>query len=215
MRRERFSEEIENEIAGLFVSGEVRSASELAKIYLCSRLTIRNLLRKKQINTRNKAGVQTKIGGITEEDKARFWDKVSVRKDECWLWQASVLSNGYGRFKFREKTVLAHRFSWCLKFGSIPDGKFVLHKCDIRRCVNPAHLFIGTNQDNMTDRDNKGRCHHPTGETHPGSKLKEFEVLEIRRMIDQGLTHRSIAALFSVAHQTITSINTRRSWSHI
>lgn len=91
----------------------------------------------------------------------RFWKKVDVRgADECWEWQGFVAPNGYGRFDGG----LAHRFSWVLANGAIPEandyspfGYLILHKCDNRSCVNPNHLFLGTQQDNIQDQVAKGR----------------------------------------------------------
>lgn len=88
-----------------------------------------------------------------------FWAKTDIRTDnECWNWQASTLRKGYGRFSVRKVLVQAHRFSWMLANGrGIPAGLQVLHSCDNPRCVNPNHLSIGTNGDNVRDCVAKGR----------------------------------------------------------
>lgn len=88
----------------------------------------------------------------------RFWDKVDVKgKDECWLWTAST-RNGYGAFKLDGRVVSAHRIAYALEFGW--PKNYVCHRCDIRICCNPKHLFDGTHSDNMKDAFNKGRLDH-------------------------------------------------------
>lgn len=86
----------------------------------------------------------------------RFWNKVD-RSGDCWTWQGSRDRKGYGRVSVNQRPVLAHRFSWTLSHGPIPDGLCVLHKCDNPPCVNPEHLFLGTIADNNRDMVAKGR----------------------------------------------------------
>ncbi len=98
----------------------------------------------------------------------RFFQKVS-KTDNCWLWLANKDNDGYGRIKIKGKTLLAHRVSWNIHFGQIPEEMNVLHRCDNPPCVNPLHLFLGTVLDNVRDRDSKGRngysrrTHCPSG----------------------------------------------------
>jgi hypothetical protein len=94
----------------------------------------------------------------------RFWDKVRIG-DGCWEWQASKRATGYGQFAYLGKpSVKAHRVAWMLNRGLIPDGVCVLHRCDNPGCVRPSHLFLGTQEDNIRDREVKGRS--PTGDAH-------------------------------------------------
>lgn len=86
----------------------------------------------------------------------RFFQKVS-KSEGCWLWKGTRNMKGYGTIKKDRKTYRAHRVSWELHNGPIPEGKQVLHKCDMRSCVNPDHLYLGTNIENVRDKMVRGR----------------------------------------------------------
>jgi hypothetical protein len=94
---------------------------------------------------------------ITEKDKLRFENFFTKDKDDCWIWQGGKNKCGYGIFNYKDKCILAHRFSWMLYKGDIPEDLCVCHKCDIRNCQNPKHLWLGTHKDNMQDAVKKGR----------------------------------------------------------
>lgn len=140
----------------------------------------------------------------------RFWKKVDKVNslNGCWLWTASV-SNHYGRFSIGKQTAYAHRFSYELANGAIPAGFYVCHTCDNPLCVNPAHLFLGTHQDNMDDRNNKGRM--ARGITNR-AKLTESNVLDIRASAE---SVSDLAYNYGVSPQHIRLILSRKSWSHI
>jgi hypothetical protein len=109
-----------------------------------------------------------------EEVSRRFWEKV-LKTETCWIWQASKRNKGYGAFTWHDDDGTlnqdrAHRVVWRLFFGEIPDGQFVLHKCDNPACCNPDHLFLGTKSDNNQDMVNKGR--HVPGGAHCGKSGK-------------------------------------------
>src|SRR5690348_11100206 len=111
-----------------------------------------------------------------------FFNRIYSSNSEFWLWRGGIDRLGYGTTKGKHPK--AHRLAWELFNGPIPDGMNVLHKCDVRNCVNPDHLFIGTQLDNMRDMVSKGRW-RPSGvmgESHGNSKLSEADVTEMRRL---------------------------------
>lgn len=95
---------------------------------------------------------------ISFKQRVRFWSKVSIpSKEECWLWTAGKFASGYGCVSFNDKSYPAHRVAYELTFGPITGGLFACHKCDTPACVSPYHIFLGTQADNIADRDAKGR----------------------------------------------------------
>lgn len=152
----------------------------------------------------------------------RFWSKVN--KDgpthprlgtPCWLWTAAIANDGYGQLAVNRKHCLAHRLSFKIANGGIPDGLRVLHRCDNPPCVNPAHLYAGTDRDNARDRDQRGRAVVARGERNSGCKLNEAKVREIREFAAQGRRHSAIGSQFGVSSGTIDQIVSRRSWRHV
>ena len=138
-----------------------------------------------------------------------FWSRVdrSGGDKSCWNWTASRKPAGYGHMSWNGRENGTHRISWELAHGAIPDGLFVLHACDNPRCVNPAHLFLGTHQDNVTDMMRKGRSVNLRGEQHGNCKLSDAQVAEIRRRYEAGDTScRKLAAEFEVAPSNINKI---------
>lgn len=150
----------------------------------------------------------------TEEYISAFWDKVLIKSpDECWNWQAGKTSDGYGKYGSHKRNILAHRFSWELHFGKIPDGLNVCHSCDNPACCNPKHLFIGTQQDNVTDRENKGRGNRAKGEMHGMAKLSLSQVLEIRQRYATGTISQSkLGKEYGVTQPMIGFIVRRENW---
>lgn len=134
--------------------------------------------------------------------------------DECWIWTGAKV-DGYGVFLIRGEPKKTHRLAYDYYVGEIPDGLQVLHKCDVRNCVNPKHLFLGTNTDNIHDAMAKGRRHDTSGSGNPYSILTEIDVLKIRELLDKGFSGISVAARFGVHPTTISDIKRRRRWIHI
>lgn len=154
----------------------------------------------------------------------RFWKNVSKPDDPdgCWIWVGHFDQAGYGRLNVkledgRRTQTNAHRLSWELHNGPIPDGMSVLHDCpggDRPDCVRPSHLWLGTQLDNIRDRDTKGRA--ARGERHANAKLTEDQVIEIRRRYAEGgVTQDALAKEYGVANSHINSIVNMRQWSHL
>jgi hypothetical protein len=149
----------------------------------------------------------------------RFWSKVD-KTDDCWNWTAGLFENGYGLFRFDNRLVRAHRFSWELVNGEIPTGMQVNHHCDNKRCVNPAHLYVGDQKQNRADSVNRGRTAkglrngtytHPesrrTGELNGNSKLTNRQMDEIRETYRIGNASLSkLGRQYGVTKQSIWHI---------
>lgn len=134
----------------------------------------------------------------------------------CWDWIGYVNHrNGRGQFWIGGKLTSAHRAAWMIFRGKIPNGSCVLHRCDNPVCCNPHHLFLGTQQDNITDAQFKGRLVSPPGERCGGSRLLESQVIEIVRMLDIKLSHAEIGKRFGVTKSAVWSIARGRTWKHL
>lgn len=158
------------------------------------------------------------------KDRARFEKYAAKDSSGCVLWTGSLTKTGYGKFGLNGGWVLAHRAAWELEHGPIPTGDgyhgvCVLHRCDTPACVNPKHLFLGTHQDNMADRDRKGRGGQPgkktKGEKNGMALLTEPQVLSILRRHKQGASQRSLAREFEVSPSLIHLIVHRKRWAHL
>jgi len=145
----------------------------------------------------------------------RFADKwEAVTETGCWLWNASLNKTGYGQLNSggRGRPLLAHRVSWELKHGPIPEGMCALHKCDTPACCNPDHLFLGTKAENMADMIAKGRAKHPRGRETHNARLTESDVRAIRAATDSNL---AVATRFGVHPTHVCQIKKRRKWAHV
>jgi len=150
--------------------------------------------------------------------KERFWNKVDIRGiDECWEWLGGKTGSGYGairRGRKREGMELAHRAAWTLVNGDIPDKMQVCHHCDNKGCVNPLHLFLGTQADNVSDMVRKRRQNK--GENHGRAKLTRDQVIAIREeYAGGGISQRKLAARYHVDRALIWGILSRKLWRHV
>lgn len=159
----------------------------------------------------------------TQEEK--FWEKVNIKnEDDCWDWKAHIDSRGYGKIRFNGIYTPAHRVSWILHYQEIPEGLFVCHKCDNPSCVNPKHLFLGTNADNMLDMWNKDRhpiinmgrpSHTMIGIKNVNAKLSIDDVKNIRELYTSGISQDEISIMYKVQKPAIWKIVHRKTWKHI
>ena len=145
----------------------------------------------------------------------RFW-KYIKKTPICWIWTGAV-NNGYGYFTLTDprRNMLAHRFSYELHVGPIPDGMMVCHECDNPACVRPDHLFLGTSQDNTDDMISKGRQKPVRGEKSWNARLSESDIQAIRRRLASGESQVSIAGDYNVHQTHISQINLGKAWKHV
>lgn len=166
---------------------------------------------------------------MTEKDIARFWEKVNKDgpipdpvkypelKTRCWVWTACRVFNGYGRFGISDPikhVELAHRMSYKIEIGVIEDGFYVLHRCDNPICVNPNHLFTGTQKQNISHMVSKHRGR--VGSQYEHSKLNEATVELILKMRKEtGASHKEIGMKFNVPRRHVGKIIGRAIWRHV
>jgi hypothetical protein len=145
-------------------------------------------------------------------EDCKFWGQ--IKKEDCWLWTGELNMHGYGVIFLNYKEVSAHRYSYKKLKSEIPENMYVLHTCDIRKCVNPEHLFLGNAKDNAIDAMQKDRLRK--GSSVGTSKLTEDQVREIRRLHEQeGLKYNEISKNFCITQDMISKIIRRKAWCHI
>lgn len=157
---------------------------------------------------------------MTKPLPARFLLKVDVTPG-CHVWTGRLNLKGYGRFDIgsrrngTRRQVMAHRFAYEHAHGRVAADLVVMHSCDNPRCVNLAHLKVGTPADNAADRDSKGRLGERRGESNGRAKLDEAGVLEVRRRAGAGESRRAIARTLGVSPTAVTDITSGRTWAHV
>ena len=144
----------------------------------------------------------------------RFRKKYKWSLTGCWLWQGRCVKGGYGQFDIADKNIYAHRLSWELHFGPIPEGMDVLHHCDTPPCVRPSHLFLGTDIDNKKDCMTKER--HCYGEQHYEAKLTDAIVKEAKYLhFSKGQSKASLARKYGVSAVTMGHAIRGDTWRHV
>src|SRR6202041_712075 len=167
--------------------------------------------------------------GLSQNFLKRFWSKVdkngappihNVTLGPCWKWMRPLSENGYGGISMGRTVslvaagrILAHRASWIIHFGPIPEGKGVLHKCDNPQCTNPNHLYVGTQKDNCRDMIERGHMYDRRGEKCGMAKVSNEDVSFIRASL--GLSHRKLGRMFGIDCSTVTRIINRKTWAHV
>ena len=146
-----------------------------------------------------------------------FWGHfIAIPESGCWIWTGHYNNLGYGRIKHKYKFYGAHRISYVVHNGEIPDNLCVLHTCDVRCCVNPKHLFLGAHADNMEDMVKKDRAHRWDGKrkgvNNPNCRLNEDIVRKIRL---DNRKRKEIANEYGVSISTISEIKNYNKWSHV
>lgn len=144
-----------------------------------------------------------------------FWNKVYKEPRGCWIWLGGVNSGGYGLFKKKGFCTTAHRYSYLVANHLSSTNLHVLHKCDNRKCVNPKHLFLGTQADNVADMVSKGRNSTARGERNYNAKLSPKDIQSIRQLRKEGLSQQKIADQFGVSQSMIGYIVRNENWKHI
>ena len=154
---------------------------------------------------------------ITDKDIERFWSKVDIdlNYNSCWEWTGYRNNYGYGKFRLGGKATSTHRVAYMFERGDIPKGMHVLHRCDNPPCVNPNHLFTGTHQDNMRDKESKNRGNRPKGSTHGRAKLTESDIPVIRERLANDDSGASIARDYGVSQSAINRIKLGKTWGHV
>ena len=151
---------------------------------------------------------------MTDKRVEAFASKVLKRgHDECWEWLGGKCREGYGRFRLNGCKVQAHRYSWTLFFGEIPDGELVLHKCNNPSCVNPYHLYLGSQKDNMRDMVNAGRWSggrppniHTPHTNHSRRKFRLEHVEKMQELLSEGKIQSEVAKEFGITQSAVSRL---------
>lgn len=167
----------------------------------------------KDISHKHKGAVYCDVDcmskGYLSKPKEEFHNKYKIMPSGCWHWIGSIDVNGYGRIGSNHKTIKAHRLSYEVNIGKIPNGLLVCHRCDNPPCVNPNHLFLGTIKDNNDDKISKGRDNPVFGTGQPNHKINNTIA---RKIFSARGTHLSIANKYGVSRRLVGKIKKGELW---
>ena len=162
------------------------------------------------------------VGGMSKEQRSAFWSKVNIKNNtrECWEWQGAKKPRGYGNVKVNKQYFSAHRVSFILANGPIPEGYIVCHICDNPSCCNPTHMMLGTHKSNTADMliKNRQKKKHTAarGEGNGKSKLSEENIRDIRKIYAAKIMNQyELAVKFGVTQPTIGHIVRNETWRHV
>ena len=158
------------------------------------------------------------MGPAPKKLSERFWPKVSRSSRGCWLWRGAKTRGGYGILALVNGVhTTAHRAAWLLFFGPIRPGIYVLHRCDNPACVNPSHLWVGTQKANIHDMMAKGRMgtYDKRGERNPSAKLTDADVRRARTMVASGLSIEGLVKSSGVTKKTLRKAVTGKTFAHL
>lgn len=146
---------------------------------------------------------------FSEAVQTRFWAKVDRTQgpDACWIWQGAKWPHGYGQFRYEKSLWTAHRMAWAMTHGSIPEGKWILHACDVPSCCNPAHLHVGDHDLNMKEMAVRERSR--------ATRLNANVVKKVRELVGLGMKQTVIAKLLGVSNACICEIVSGKKWGHV
>lgn len=167
--------------------------------------------------SRNLAVYAPRSSGFTAENITSHYERDPAT--ECWNWTRAKFECGYGAKTIKGKQFYGHRLSYELHKGPIPDGLVVMHLCDNRACINPAHLRVDTQRENLLDARRKGRLpnytNQPKGDKHHRAKMSETDIKKIRGLHNEGVSLRAIAASYGMHDSTIGDICKGLTWKHV
>lgn len=141
-----------------------------------------------------------------------FQKRVTIDLNGCWIWKGSKHKQGYGNARYKNKLTLAHRLSWIVHVGEIPEGVKICHKCDVTCCCNPEHLFLGSQKDNVADAIQKGKYENRK-QGKRRNKLNWDQVQEIKKLHGEGMSREDIKEKYDVGQTCIAKILTGKSWN--